>query len=492
MRQRSKSPFGILLFFLMAATGAFAVPQAFASSGSGSSGSDEPAPDDDDDRSGPSDNSGSSDDQGEPDSGDGGESSGSSNDSESDSGTGHGDSVDSGQSANSGSSGSGDDDDNDSSSGSSNQVSGPSENSGKGHSGEERVARAQDRFEISENDDGDLVRSGEVVHVSSHADISTMVARRGLRIIEIFQLPSMGMKGLRIAVPNARSGHSVLDELRRVDPRGISTFNHIYSPARGGATIAGVSSLAPQTLAKRAHIRIGLVDAGVDSMHEMLRDVKISAQTFGAAKSTPENHGTAVASRIAEAAPGAHIIVANVFTMMENGKEIASADAIVQALDWLSQMKIPVINLSLSGPANPLLEAMAAHVSAKGHILVAAVGNEGPHAAPQFPAAYENVVGVTAVDKQDRVYLYANQGDYVDFAAGGVDTTVANSSGDVEKVSGTSYAAPVVAVALARRIDRPDVALAQSASQFLAKSARDLGQPGRDPIFGYGLVGLEK
>ena len=94
-------------------------------------------------------------------------------------------------------------------------------------------------------------------------------------------------------------------------------------------------------------------------------------------------------------------------------------------------MKIPVINLSLSGPANPLLEAMAAHVSAKGHILVAAVGNEGPHAAPQFPAAYENVVGVTAVDQQDRVYLYANQGDYVDFAASGVDTSVAKSSGDV-------------------------------------------------------------
>ncbi len=491
--QRSKSLLGILLFLLTVVTGVFVVSQAFASSGSGSSGSDEPAPDDDDDRSGPSDNSGSSDDQGEPDSGDGGGSSGSSHDSDSDSKPGDGDSEESEQSANSGSSGSSDDNDGkDGSPGSSNQASGPSENSGKGHSGEERIARAQDRLEISENDDGDLVRSGEVVHVSSHADISTLVARRGLRIIEIFQLPSMGMKGLRIAVPDARSGRSVLDELRKVDPRGISSFNHIYSPARGGATIAGVSALAPPTLAKRAHIRIGLIDAGVDSKHQMLRDVKISAQTFGAAKSTPENHGTAVASRIAEAAPGAHIIVANVFTMMANGKEIASADAIVQALDWLSQMKIPVINLSLSGPANPMLEAMAAHVSAKGHILVAAVGNEGPHAAPQFPAAYDHVVGVTAVDKQDRVYLYANQGDYVDFAAGGVDTSVAKSSGDVEKVSGTSYAAPVVAVALARRIDRPDVELARSASQSLAKSARDLGKPGRDPIFGHGLVELEK
>jgi len=484
--QLSKSFFGVLLLLFAVIAGGFAVSQAFASSGSGSSGSDEPEPDDDDDRS---DNSGSSTGDDEPESRDGGESSGS-DDSDSDSGSGDGGEPE--QSANSGSSGSRDDDGNDGSSGSSNQASGPSENSGKSRDREARVAHAEGRFGISKNDDGDLVRSGEVVHVSSHADISTLVARRGLRIIEIFQLPSMGMKGLRIAVPKVRSGRSVLDELRKVDPRGISTFNHIYSPARGGATIAGVSSLARQTLAKPAHIRIGLIDAGVDSKHQMLRDVKISAQTFGAAKSTPENHGTAVASRIAEAAPGAHIIVANVFTMMENGKEIASADAIVQALDWLSQMKIPVINLSLSGPANPLLEAMAAHVSAKGHILVAAVGNEGPHAAPQFPAAYDHVVGVTAVDKQDRVYLYANQGDYVDFAAGGVDTSVAKSSGDVEKVSGTSYAAPVVAVALARRIDRPDVELARSAFQSLAKSARDLGKPGRDPIFGHGLIELEK
>jgi minor extracellular protease Epr len=118
------------------------------------------------------------------------------------------------------------------------------------------------------------------------------------------------------------------------------------------------------------------------------------------------------------------------------------------------------------------------------------VGNEGPQAPPQYPAAYDDVVGVTAVDSKYRVYLYANQGNYVDFAAPGVETTVANAAGAKETVSGTSYAAPIVTVAFARLVNRPDKALVDAAMRTLAGQAQDLGAPGRDPIFGHGLIDL--
>jgi minor extracellular protease Epr len=152
-------------------------------------------------------------------------------------------------------------------------------------------------------------------------------------------------------------------------------------------------------------------------------------------------------------------------------------------------MQVAVINLSLTGPANPIFEAMISRLNATGHILVAAVGNEGPRGAPQFPAAYDNVVGVTAVDGKNRVYLYANHGDYVDFAAPGVDRRVANTEGSTETVSGTSYASPIVAARLAALLDVPDVARAKQAVETLAAEARDLGAPGRDPVFGHGLIG---
>jgi subtilisin family serine protease len=306
-------------------------------------------------------------------------------------------------------------------------------------------------------------------------------------------MPALGMAGFRISVPSKADSAKMLARLKLVDPKGIATFNHVYEPARGGATLSSATSVAMAPAAKRTQARIGLVDARVNASHPMLRNVRVSSKTFGIASSSDEEHGTAVASRIAEAAPGANLVVASVFSELSNGQEMASVDAIARALNWLSVNNVPVINLSLAGPPNPVLEAITAKLISKGHVLVAAVGNEGPHASPQYPAAYSNVVGVTAVDSENKIYLYANQGDYVDFAAPGVNTRVAANDSDLETVSGTSYAAPVVAAALARRLKQPDPYLAKQAERELAKSAQDAGEPGRDPVYGFGIVsGIEK
>jgi subtilisin family serine protease len=241
---------------------------------------------------------------------------------------------------------------------------------------------------------------------------------------------------------------------------------------------------------KPVKAKVGLVDAGIDAKHPMLKQVVVNTRSFDPlTNARGDSHGTAVASLIAGVSPGATVFAANVFTTSADGQEIATADAIVRGLDWLASMHVAVINLSLTGPANPILEAMIGRLNAAGHVLVAAVGNEGPRGAPQFPAAYDKVVGVTAVDGKNRVYLYANQGEYVDFAAHGVDLRVADPRGTVNTVSGTSYAAPVVAARLAAYLEVPDVALAAKAVEALAAEARDLGAPGRDPVFGHGLIG---
>ena len=499
--QHNKSLLNFLAVLFVGMGVFLAVPSSNASSGSGSAGDGSSETPDPDDQADHDDDSGSGDDVDDR-SGSGSGDDGSSGSGGGDTGDDEGESDR--QGSNSGKSSGHDDElgskNATSSSGSGNQKGGSLDSSGNGSnahgksnsgsnspaSGTDR-ARVELRIETKENSRGERVRRGEVVVVSSRHDMAAAFAKGGFRIIEVFSLPSIGMNGYRISVPPRQTEESLLAKIRRADPNSIASFNHVYSPAgRPTLAIANVtSSVAPAAI---THARIGLVDARVNAQHPMLRTVHVSAKEFGLASSGDQSHGTAVASRIAEVAPGANIVVASVFSELQNGDEIASVDAIARGLDWLSRNQIPVINLSLTGPANPVLQAMTSRLIAKGHVLVAAVGNEGPHAAPQYPAAYDGVVGVTAVDEQNKVYLYANQGAFVDFAAPGVNTYVATASGSVEIASGTSYAAPVVAVALAKLLSRPDEKESKKAQKKLADGAKDLGEPGRDPVYGFGVI----
>ncbi len=80
-----------------------------------------------------------------------------------------------------------------------------------------------------------------------------------------------------------------------------------------------------------------------------------------------------------------------------------------------------MINMSFSGPANRVLERLIAHAAESGIGLVAAAGNGGPGAAPAYPAAWPQVIAVTAVDAREHIYRQANQGPYVALAAPGVN-----------------------------------------------------------------------
>ncbi|MEL6424980.1 MAG: S8 family serine peptidase, partial [Pseudomonadota bacterium] len=168
---------------------------------------------------------------------------------------------------------------------------------------------------------------------------------------------------------------------------------------------------------------------------------------------------------------------------------IADAITIVEALSWLIENRVQVVNISLTGPENRLLEAATARAAEAGLIQVAAAGNDGNRAEPSYPAAYPHVIAVTAVDRRARAYTFNTQGDYIDIAAPGVDVWAANAAtGGAALWSGTSFAAPFVSVALARAVQTGDVADITTAREFLAVSARDLGPRGRDRMFGYGLL----
>ncbi len=97
--------------------------------------------------------------------------------------------------------------------------------------------------------------------------------------------------------------------------------------------------------------------------------------------------------------PHAEIVAVDAFHRA-GGEDAADAYDVVRALDRLAEHDVDIINLSLAGPDNDVLEEAVAAMAARGVVLVAAAGNAGPRAPPQFPAAYRNVVAVTAADAQ--------------------------------------------------------------------------------------------
>lgn len=91
--------------------------------------------------------------------------------------------------------------------------------------------------------------------------------------------------------------------------------------------------------------------------------------------------------------------------------------------------KVQVVNLSIASPKNEVLQTAVRAVARTGQVLVAAAGNGGPKAKPFFPAAYTNVIAVTAVDSKLKAYQHANRGGYIDFSAPGVDLWTASNNG---------------------------------------------------------------
>ncbi|HYE44957.1 MAG TPA: S8 family serine peptidase [Caulobacter sp.] len=312
-----------------------------------------------------------------------------------------------------------------------------------------------------------------------------------------FRLLRRESEGIEVVVLSPPAGLDVrraLKRLRKADPAGDYDYNHLYSgageaagAARPGPVLAGAGFQA-----SGAGLRIGLVDTGVDPRHPALAGARIEQRPFAPGGLRPAAHGTAAASLLAGrdggfrgAAAGAQVLVADVYGTGPTG---GSADAVARALGWLGAAGVPVINISLVGPQNAVVRAMVRRLSARGVILVAAVGNDGPAAQPLYPAAWPEVVAVTGVDRRDRVLPEACRGPHLDFAAPGSDMAAGRPGGGYATVRGTSFAAPLVAgrLAILRRQLTPEQAIAA-----LGREARDLGQKGPDKVYGRGLVAAD-
>jgi len=326
----------------------------------------------------------------------------------------------------------------------------------------------------------------EVVAIAP-TDAALNAARaRGFSVTETVESRELGLTVMVLSAPPGMSTRRALALLRQIDPQGAYDYNHIYLGA--GPRQGAPKQTAQSHGGAASGVRIGLIDSGVDASHPAFTNVALEQRGFASARALADAHGTAVASLITGADPNAALLVADVYGGEPTG---GGAVAIIAAMAWLAQSHAAVINVSLVGPPNRALEAAIRAAVARGIVVVAAVGNDGPSAPPLYPASYPGVVGVTGVDAHNRVLPEAGRGEQVDFAAPGAEITAAAPGGRYANVRGTSFAAPIVAGLIARDLSARDPSAAARAQAALARSATDLGARGVDHVYGAGLVGAE-
>jgi len=212
----------------------------------------------------------------------------------------------------------------------------------------------------------------------------------------------------------------------------------------------------------------------------------ISTRDFTEAGASGDSaHGTAVAELIAGPGrlSGARLYHAAVVGDVEAADPAAGVDDILRAVGWLADQGVGVVNVSLAGPYNKILDRGLAAAAERGMVVVAAAGNFGDAAPPRYPAAFDYAIAVTAVDAALEPYDRAPRGEHIDIAAPGVDVFVPAGG----YMTGTSVAAPFVTAAIAADPASAGRDPADVRRQLLA-AARDLGPTGRDTTFGAGLA----
>lgn len=235
---------------------------------------------------------------------------------------------------------------------------------------------------------------------------------------------------------------------------------------------------------------VAVVDTGVDYTHNELSQAftKNLGYNFVNSSNDPmdgNGHGTHVAGTIA----GTHTGVAGEATLYavkvlaDNGTGYLSD--VLQGLDWCIVNKVHVANFSLGSPSpSDIAEELFGLAAKRGVVCVAAAGNEGY--GPSYPASYESVVAVPAVDREKRHAYFSNIYYTNNVCAPGVDILSTVPGNSHAEYSGTSMAAPHVSGAAALMAALGQIDLFRD---VVEKTAEELGD--RD-TFGAGLLRADR
>ncbi len=263
-----------------------------------------------------------------------------------------------------------------------------------------------------------------------------------------------------------------------------------------------VESYGIPALWKQTHgegVTVAVIDSGI-APHSAFQDAIKDFRNFSSDSDVYDSlgHGTHVAGTIGARtgfakgiAPGCSLLSLKALGHSGMGSMAAVADAVRHA----TEVKADVICMSLGAPRpDARLHEAIRHAHSQGVIVVCAAGNDG--GAVNYPAAFSETIAVGAVDRNGALCEFSSRGKEIAVAAPGAEITSTWLAEGYATLSGTSMAAPFVAGVLtlyvaAQKKEGMDIDHA-AVLRALADTCRDVGEAGKDPHYGWGLLDPHK
>jgi outer membrane biosynthesis protein TonB len=241
-------------------------------------------------------------------------------------------------------------------------------------------------------------------------------------------------------------------------------------------------------------VKIAVMDSGISPHPELTIAGGYAAVDYTTSYADDKGHGTHVAGIIGAKrdqqgidgiAPGAELFAVKVL----NEKGEGTLSDLLEGIDWAITNQMDIINLSMgSADSSQAMQDAMEKAYHAGVLLVGASGNEGAGHPVDYPAAYDSVIAVSATDASNNLAAFSSVGSEVEFAAPGKDIASTYPGADYRLMSGTSQATSHVTAMLALLKQQYPSDTNVQLRQRLQQYTRDLGQAGRDALYGYGLI----
>jgi subtilisin family serine protease len=343
--------------------------------------------------------------------------------------------------------------------------------------------------------------SDQIIAEVDTAQADDLARRHRLTRLESQEFPLIGSAMSLFRINDRRSVETVRTELAAdAGVRGVHLdYRYVLQdqksvPAEGDPAQYALAKLRlpeAHALSRGANVVVAVIDSGIDVDHPELANTIAGRFDALGGKEGPHVHGTGIAGAIVAhaklmgSAPSARILAIRAFGAAPNGAESTSF-VILKSLDYAAAHGAQIVNMSFAGPKDPLLERGIAASATRGMVLVAASGNAGPKSPPLYPAANPDVIAVSATDAHDGLFPASNRGSHIAVAAPGVDIFLPAPDGKYQMTSGTSFSAAYISGLAALMMERNPQIRPEDLRAILIKTARDLGAPGRDDLFGAG------
>ena len=342
--------------------------------------------------------------------------------------------------------------------------------------------------------------SDQIIAEVDNSQADDLARRHRLTRIASQDFPLIGSAMSLFRITDRRSVETVRTELAAAGVRGVHlNFRYVLqdqksAPAAGDPAQYALAKLRlpeAHALSRGSNVTVAVIDSGIDIAHPELANAIAGSFDALGAKEGPHVHGTGIAgvivshARLMGSAPKARILAIRAFGAARSGAESTSF-VILKSLDFAASHGAQIVNMSFAGPQDALVERGIAAAATKGMVLVAASGNAGPKSPPLYPAANPNVIAVSATDAHDRLFAASNRGSHIAVAAPGVDIFLPAPDGKYQMTSGTSFSAAYISGLAALMMERNPQLVPAEVRAILIKTARDLGLPGRDDLFGAG------